>query len=121
MYIYIYTYIYAHQFTRHFPWNTYLTIFQSFFLDEKTTQQWKTTTKPQTKSPSPSIYQGMDQALHWLSELVTNSSLRLQLRQQALQLAEPYSLEKLSQRLALIFAQVLKMVKHIERAMIFVA
>ena len=58
---------------------------------------------------SPSIYhQGMDQALHWLSELVTNSSLRLQLRQQALQLAEPYSLEKLSQRLALIFAQVLE-------------
>ena len=50
----------------------------------------------------------MDQALHWLSELVTNSSLRQQLRQQALQLAEPYSLERLSQRLALIFAQVLE-------------
>ena len=45
---------------------------------------------------------GMDEVLHWSTELVTNSSLRWQLREKGLKLAESYSLERLSQRLALI-------------------
>lgn len=49
----------------------------------------------------------MDEVLHWSTELVTNSSLRWQLREKGLKLAESYSLERLSQRLALILAQVM--------------
>ena len=50
----------------------------------------------------------MEEALHWVSELVTNQSLRFVLREKGLELAKAYSLERLSQRLALILAQVIE-------------
>ncbi|CAE8644573.1 unnamed protein product, partial [Polarella glacialis] len=54
----------------------------------------------------PAVANSVEDALYWVSELVSNSSLRVALREQGLRLAEPYALDSLSQRLALILADV---------------
>ncbi|CAJ1359691.1 unnamed protein product [Effrenium voratum] len=65
-------------------------------------------------SDYPAVASSTEEALHWISELVTNSALRRKLRLQALDLAKPFALERLSQRLALILAQSLATGKAIK-------
>ena len=55
----------------------------------------------------PTVVQSIDEALGWVARLVSDAGLRAHLAQLGLAAAAPFSLERLSERFALILADVI--------------
>merc|ERR1712151_507417 len=55
-------------------------------------------------SDYPAIARNIDEAVNWISRLISDRRLRASLHEKALRLAEPYALTRMSERLALILA-----------------